>query len=99
QQVEECERHAHEGEDLEVPRHADLQLAMRDADDPDRAGEIAAPVLREQGGDSRAGVAHDVPQVRCRPAGGLAGRVADELHGGLEAEDPAALTEDRRAWT
>ena len=92
QEVEERERHAHEREDLEVVRQADLQLPLRDADDPDRARELAAPLAREEPADARSPVPVTTPQ-RSEPAdcGRLAGGYGTSFAAGREAEDPAAV--------
>ncbi len=96
QEVEERERHAHEREDLEVVGQADLQLLLRDADDPDRSGELAAPLLEKSPRDSGRRAGHDAPEVRSGRSGGPAGRVRDGLRRRLEAEDPAAVLLDGR---
>ena len=67
-QVEQRERHAHEREDLEVVGQAELELAVRDADDPDGAGQLAAALVGEQPLQAGAGAGDDAPEIRGRRA-------------------------------
>jgi len=98
QEIQQRQRHAHEGEDLEVVRPADSQLFLRDLDDPYRPRELAAPLAREQPRESMGGAGHDAPELRSSRARCSPRRVWDGLRRRLEAEDPAAVFLDRVTW-